>query len=160
MEPDESGERMDVDRDSLADWFQYLANEAGPDDSENIVDNALREAQTFWVLSKGKPIAEKQDVDLGHCRLWIRTAEGLSSKVAFVRRTGMLVTTQQRGLIRFRGFRDLQHFVYSKTPPETNSCAGWRIPSTINLNLTGCQKMSGVVVGAHSNALLTGYGAR
>ena len=106
VEPDESNELMEVDRDSLANWFQHLADEAGPDDPENTADIALREAQTFWELSRDEPIAEKQDVDVGHCRLWIRTAEGLSSTVALVRCTGMLVTTQQRGLIRFHGFRE------------------------------------------------------
>ena len=63
-------------------------------------------ARVFWTLSQDAPVAEKQDSDLGHCRLWLRTAEGLPSKVAFVRRTGMLVTTQQPGLIRFPGFRE------------------------------------------------------
>ena len=106
VEPDESNRLMEVDCDSLDNWFQYLAEVADPDVSEDTADNALQEAQTFWELSKDEPVAEKQDVDLGHCRLWIRTAEGLPSKVAFVRRTGMLVTTQQRGLIRFSGFRE------------------------------------------------------
>ena len=108
VEPDESVELPDleIDSQSLDDWFQYLTETAAFDSSEDVVDDTLQEARTFWYLSKGEPTAEKQDVDLGHCRLWIRTAEGLSSKVAFVRRTGMLVTTQQRGLIRFPGFRD------------------------------------------------------
>ena len=106
VEPDESRELMEVDRDSLEEWFLYLSDEAGSDDSENAADNALREAQIFWKLSKDEPVAEKQDSDLGHCRLWLRTAEGLPSKVALVRRTGMLVTTQQPRLIRFPGFRE------------------------------------------------------
>ena len=106
VEPDESSELMEVDGNSLDKWFQHLAEAADPDDPESASDNPLREAQTFWELSRDEPAAEKQDVDLGHCRLWIRTAEGLSSKVAFVRGTGMLVTAQQRGLIRFPGFRE------------------------------------------------------
>ena len=106
VEPDESDELMEIDRGSLDDWFQYLAGAAGPNASEDASDNALQEAQTFWEISKDEPVAEKQDVDLGHCRLWMRTAEGLPSKVAFVRQTGMLVTDQQRGLIRFPGFRE------------------------------------------------------
>ncbi len=106
VEPDESSELMEIDSGSLKSWFRHLAEETGPDDSENAADNPLKEAQTFWELSRNKPVAEKQDVELGHCRLWIRTAKGLSSKVAFVRRTGMLVTTQQSGLIRFHGYRE------------------------------------------------------
>ena len=105
---DESVEfpEFEIDCHSIEKWFQYLTETAAFDDSEDAVENTLQEARTFWDLSKGETTAEKQDVDLGHCRLWIRTAEGLSSKVAFVRRTGMLVTTQQRRLIRFPGFRD------------------------------------------------------
>ena len=106
VEPDETSTLMEIDRDSLDEWFQYLAKSSGSASSEDAGDNALQEAQTFWKLSKDEPVAEKQDIELGHCRLWIRTAEGLSSKVAFVRRTGMLVTDQQRGLIRFPGFRE------------------------------------------------------
>ena len=69
--------------------------------------SSIKEAKVFWETSDNDaPAIEKQDVDLGHCRLWIRVGEGLPSKVAFVRRTGMLVTTQQRNLIRFPGFRD------------------------------------------------------
>ena len=104
VEPDES--LMEINRESLDSWFQHLSEASVPDDPDNAADNALQEAQTFWHLSKDEPVAEKQDVDLGHCRLWIRTAEGLPSKAAFVRRTGMLVTAQQSGLIRFPGFRD------------------------------------------------------
>ena len=106
-EPDESsGELIEIDGGSLENWFEYLADKADPDDPDNTEDHPLREAKTFWRLSKDEPAAEKQDKDLGHCRLWIHTAEGLPGKVAFVRRTGMLVTTKQSRLIRFPGYRD------------------------------------------------------
>ena len=104
VEPDDSDSVMDmeIDHESLEDWFQHLAEIGEGDDPAN----TLQEAQTFWQLSQDEPAAEKQDQDFGHCRLWIRTAEGLPNKVGFVRGTGMLVTTQQKGLIRFSGFRD------------------------------------------------------
>ncbi|MYC07718.1 MAG: hypothetical protein F4X57_11215, partial [Chloroflexi bacterium] len=106
VEPDKYTDLMEMDRTSIDKWFEYLQ---GSDSSENpqaSTGNSVKDAQIFWELSKEEPAAEKQDVDLGHCRLWISTAEGLPRKVAFVRRTGMLVTTQQAGLIRFHGFRD------------------------------------------------------
>ena len=106
VEPDESSELMEIDSGSLENWFQHLIEDADPDDPENTADDPLREAQIFWKLSRDEPVAEKQDSELGHCRLWIHTAEGLPSKVAFVRCTGMLITTQQRGLIRFHGYRE------------------------------------------------------
>ena len=106
VEPDESSELMEIDGDSLENWFQHLTEEADSDDPANTSDDPLQEAQIFWKLSRDEPVAEKQDSELGHCRLWIHTGEGLPSKVAFVRRTGMLVTTQQPGLIRFHGYRE------------------------------------------------------
>ena len=106
VEPDESSKLMEIDHDSLEDWFQHITENADFDDLENTSGDPLREAQIFWHLSRDEPVAEKQDSELGHCRLWIDTAEGLPRKVAFVRRTGMLVTTKQPGLIRFHGYRE------------------------------------------------------
>ena len=106
VEPEESSELMEIDHGTLEKWFQHLTKDTDPDDPENTADDPLREAQNFWKLTKDEPVAEKQDSELGHCRLWIHSAEGLPSKVAFVRRTGMLVTAQQLGLIRFHGYRE------------------------------------------------------
>ena len=108
IEPDDRSELFEVDKESLQNWFDKLGhNTSGSDDAGDEDDSALQQARTFWEISKldGNAV-EKQDLDFGHCRLWIRVAEGLSSKVGFVRRTGMLVTTQQRNLVRFPGFRD------------------------------------------------------
>ena len=105
VEPDEDSPPMEMDRATLDDWFRHLQRTEDSEDSQHSASSSVRDARIFWELSKNAPAAEKQDGDLGHCRLWIRTAEDLPSKVAFVRRTGMLVTTTQAGLIRFRGFR-------------------------------------------------------
>lgn len=106
VEPDGDSGLMEMDFGSIDDWFAHLRDSEFFDDSQGSAADSVRDAQVFWELSKGEPTSEKQDVDLGHCRLWIQTSEGLPGKVAFVRRTGMLVTTQQAGLIRFPGFRD------------------------------------------------------
>lgn len=109
VEPDDSSELLEIDDVSLGSWFDALGAgcQQGPDDPSDEGGGALREARMFWeTFNDNQPSAEKQDVDLGHCRLWVRTAQGLPSKVGFVRRTGMLVTTRQRNLIRFPGFRD------------------------------------------------------
>ena len=98
---------FEIDKSSLGDWFGYLENGDGDEDDGGVeLDRSLEQARAFWTISRGEPQAEKQDQDLGHCRLWIRVEEGLPSKVGFVRQTGMLVTTQQKGLIRFSGFQD------------------------------------------------------
>lgn len=109
VEPDDSSELFEIDHASLGSWFDALGagSQPGSDDPSDEGNSALREARVFWETFKdSEPSAEKQDMDLGHCRLWVRTAEGLPSKVGFVRRTGMLVTTRQRNLIRFPSFRD------------------------------------------------------
>lgn len=110
VEPDANLERLDLDQidaESLAQWFEYLENEHGGDDAAEEGWSALAGAKAFWELScSGLTPVEKQDQELGHCRLWIKVAEGLPGRVGFVRNTGMLITTQQRNLMRFPGFRD------------------------------------------------------
>lgn len=106
IEPDGDDELFEIDQASLGNWFTKLLEE-GEDTGEDQDGSALKQAQAFWELSDGdEPPVEKQDKELGHCRLWIRVEEGLPSVVGFVRGTGMLVTTQQPGLLRFTGFRD------------------------------------------------------
>ena len=99
-------ELMEIKKSTIGLWFDYL--------SKDIIDqlpvtdgDAIAEAWQFWhAIGSGNPNAEKEDGDLGHCRLWILVSDGLPSKVGFVRGTGMLITTQQPGLLRFRGLKD------------------------------------------------------
>ena len=97
----------EIDKDSLGNWFDYLEeNPIDADDSGDEDGSDLKEARVFWETSRHTSTTEKQDQDLGHCQLWITVGENLPSKVAFVRRTGMLVTNQQAELRRFPGYRD------------------------------------------------------
>ena len=110
IEPDDSDDRpelLSIERSSLESWFDELgANTQRADDAGDEDAAALEQARTFWEMSNVQnPTVEKQDTDFGHCRLWIRVGEGLPNRVAFVRSTGMIITTQQRNLIRFPGFR-------------------------------------------------------
>ena len=108
IEPGDGDDLFEIDGSTLGECFGNLL----ADDSEDENDKAeggstLRQARPFWEVSAADaPAIEKQDKDLGHCRLWIRVGEGLPSRVAFVRQTGMVVTTQQRNLMRFPGFQD------------------------------------------------------
>ena len=109
IEPgDGDADLFQIDDTTLGECFATLLDESP--DSEDVQaegGNSLSQSRAFWEISDADaPAIEKQDQDLGHCRLWIRVGEGLPSRVGFVRRTGMLVTTQQRNLIRFPGFRD------------------------------------------------------
>lgn len=62
---------MELERNTIDDWFQHLMDVQDPEDSESATDNTLKDAQIFWELSKVEPVVEKQDGDLGHCKLWI-----------------------------------------------------------------------------------------
>ena len=110
LEPDESEPNPDlfaINKDTLSDWFARLQSSAENDEDGGDEESSLIEqARVFWDISTNDEIVEEtQDPDLGHCRLWVRVAEGLPNRVALVRRTGMLITTQQEGLRRFTGFR-------------------------------------------------------
>ena len=111
VEPDEELELLNLDQidaESLPKWFEFLMAPSSGGDAGEESGAMLAGAYDYWKMIRDGSIrpVERQDQDLGHCRLWIEVAEGLRSRVGFVRSTGMLITTQQRGLIRFPGFRD------------------------------------------------------
>ena len=107
IEPDGSSELFEIDDTSLGTWFDFLETGLDGGNPEDEGTSALQEARAFWKMSVDtEPTTETQDNDLGHCRLWIRTAEGLPSKVAIVRGTGMLITSQQSKLTRFPRYQD------------------------------------------------------
>lgn len=111
IEPDDSdseSQLFEINKESLEEWFDKLSQAFQTSDDGGDEDGSeLERARIFWEMSNAKdPTAERQDPEFGHCRLWIRVAEGLPSRVAFVRLTGMVITTQQQNLRRFSGFRD------------------------------------------------------
>ena len=107
LEPDEGvGEDSDwqLDADSLEYQFDKLA--AGKE------DEGIRRSRLYWRLTECEPVAVWKDVDLGKARLWIGTEDEfpnerdvLPSRVALIRKTGMLITDEQ-SRHRFRGLRD------------------------------------------------------
>ena len=130
VEPDTESDLLDIDHASLEAWFSdLLENQVGPDDTEDENWGALSQAQTFWqIIREDTPSSETQDPDLGHCRLWVRVGESLPSKVGLVRRTGMLVTTEQSRLIRFRGFRDFAAVCVFEDPVGNELLRGMENP--------------------------------
>ena len=109
VEPDSSSEDpgIEISSSTLDKWFKHLlvANESnGGNDDER---SGIREAKIFSDLMRGQhPTLILDDPDLGQCKLWIRVGDALPCKVALIRGTGMLITTQQRGLMRFPGLQD------------------------------------------------------
>ena len=99
---------IDITDENIGEWFDYLEQETGDDPDAGDEDDNIEDARRFWKLLQDEPTAERQDHDLGHCRLWISVSDDveLPNKVGLMRKTGMLITTRQQGLIRFRGVRD------------------------------------------------------
>jgi len=107
LEPqsEESGDewQIEISSDTIARWFHYLSLEnVGIGDRKG----ELRNARYYWELLRTRPTRVWEDSALGQCRLWVQVGEGLPRNVALMRKSGMLVTTRQRGLISFRGLRD------------------------------------------------------
>ena len=106
LEPDDDDDTslFEITADSLSDWFAKLG--VGLEASDTVEREEIQLARRLSGLLDDDPTFETQDADLGHCRLWVRVSDGLPSKVAFVRRTGMLITTRQAKLLRFPGYRE------------------------------------------------------
>ena len=83
VELDSDSELLEIEQTSLGAWFTQLLEEgANLESTEDENDNALRQAQKFWqITSEVDPTVERQDTDLGHCRLWVRVEKDLPSKV-------------------------------------------------------------------------------
>ena len=106
IEPDDDMEcqgLMEINADTLDMWFDYLLPPGCDIEDEN---EALAEAQAFREILRTNPVSkEKHDEDLGDCKLWIAVGEHLPSRVALIRQTGMLITSQQAQLQRFPNTR-------------------------------------------------------
>ena len=110
IEPEDSQSHSalyEINQNTLNDWFFQLGSDDTDDDAVDDDNISVEQARIFWDITNSSEIVEEtQDTDLGHCRLWIRVEEGLPSRVALIRQTGMLITTQQRNLMRFPGYRE------------------------------------------------------
>ena len=119
IEPDEALQEhglLTIDRKTIGAWFDYLIEAAQASGADQELTD-LNTARIFWELpEKHDRLFDKQDQDLGHCRLYLRVAEGLPSKVALVRRSGMLITADQRGLKLFRGLDDFAALCVFEAP--------------------------------------------
>lgn len=95
----------EINRRTLSGIFADLLREeqGGEDDGE-----LLREAYAFYrtLEEQGSVVREREDADLGYCRLWIRVEEGLPGKVGLIRKSGMLITAKQNKLLRFPNLQD------------------------------------------------------
>lgn len=95
---------IEITAETLPRWFEFLMEQST---NNGILEKAYR----YWKLYSEEPddltrVYEENIEGLGRCLLWVRTGIGLHSRVALVRRTGMLITDDQKGLQRFPGLKD------------------------------------------------------
>ncbi len=119
IEPEDDEEIFEINSDNLEKHFQKYIT--GQDDFEEGDFSSLAQAKTFWQISSGKfsdGVKEfnRQDNDFGHCKLWIKVDKDLPSRVGLVRRTGMLITDQQKKLTHFQGYQDFAALCFFEDP--------------------------------------------
>ena len=98
------GDLLMIAPGNLGDWFEYLSGQG--ERSEE--DHGLGRARAFWeVMKSALVLKEKEDKDLGHCKLWIAVDDRYETarRVGLIRLNGMLITDQQAGLRQFPGTR-------------------------------------------------------
>ena len=107
IEPEEGSHedwQVQINADTLDTWFEYLHQTA---DERPLEDDSLSDARIFVDLLRGsaEPV-EWTDSDFGTCRLWIGLGEGYPSKIGLIRKTGMLITSNQEQLTIFRNLEE------------------------------------------------------
>ncbi|MGI9337168.1 MAG: hypothetical protein ACR2P4_01475 [Gammaproteobacteria bacterium] len=99
---DDKGNIIDIDRDTLDERFaeiKQLEIDKEEIDNSYCYYRAITEAPKEGRLDSERP-------HLGHCKMWIMQKEGLPKRVALLRKTGMLITDEQKGIQRWAGRLD------------------------------------------------------
>ena len=90
-----------INSSNLNDWLHLLKTHIYKIEGKS--DNLFRVKETISFLrlfEEGKFFSTEIEA-LGECKLWVIVEEQLPSKVGLIRGTGMLITTEQKGLQRF-----------------------------------------------------------
>lgn len=90
----ETALKWDVDSESIKNSFDYYQAMKSPDSS----------------------VKDKEFALLGHCKMWVLMQEGAPKKVALLRKTGMLITDSQKGLMRWVGHADFVGVFMCESP--------------------------------------------
>ena len=107
IDPEDSGEedwQLEINAETLDQWFDHLL----PANRElTWADELLAEARVFLnLLRNGADPVEWTDPEFGVCKLWIGVGDGYPSKVGLIRKTGMLITSNQEQLMTFRNLEE------------------------------------------------------
>lgn len=69
-------------------------------------DKIKNSHQYYQAMKEQDSPKESELKYLGHCKMWVKVGEGLPKGVALLRKTGMLITDDQKGLKRWAGRMD------------------------------------------------------
>ncbi len=90
-----------INSDNLNAWFDYLLQDEQQEQSaeEDQEMSGLALAHRCWqMMNESEPAAEITDPHFGRCTVWAQFEPNLPSRIAVVRGTGMVITTEQGGL--------------------------------------------------------------
>lgn len=95
-------------KDTRGDNQKTESEDENEDEGDSEGGTKLRQSRKYWelVTSKSQKLKNYHDIPgLGKICLWIRTSknDNMPNKVAIIRKTGMLITTNQEHLRQFQG---------------------------------------------------------
>jgi len=89
-----------LEKANQEDWYEKIKECSTHPDKVN------NSHQYYQTMKEQDAPRESELKYLGHCKMWVRIGEGLPKQVALLRKTGMLITDDQKGLKRWAGRMD------------------------------------------------------
>ena len=99
---DEGGKVESIEKETLDKCFEEIKNLGATHNKET-------NSYHYYQVMKSENECDcrtKEFQHLGHCKIWLQVREGLPKRVALIRKTGMLITDDQKGLKRWTGCAD------------------------------------------------------
>ncbi len=97
---DEKGDIKTIEKENLSKCFQKV-------ESMKINLEQVKNSRHYYqAMQEPTSSRDGQLGHLGHCKMWVAIDEGLPKQVALLRKTGMLITDEQKGLKRWVGRAD------------------------------------------------------
>jgi len=93
-----------IEKDNLEICFEKIEQKA----KELAInpEKVMNSRQYYQTMKSPDSVKQSELSSLGHCKMWVKLGEGLPKQVALLRKTGMLITDDQKGLKRWTGRMD------------------------------------------------------
>lgn len=97
-------ENIKIEKENLEDCFEKIEQKA---EKLSINPEKIKNSRQYYQTMKCCDSEKESELSsLGHCKMWVKLGEGLPKQVALLRKTGMLITDEQKGLKRWTGRMD------------------------------------------------------